>query len=470
MGVFEASREETLPAMRKIALFIFALTLSALPLAPSVHAAPEPARSADSFVDSVGVNIHLHNTDTTYGHFEDIVKPRLVALGVRHVRDGAIDTTFQTYYDRLNAVGKLGIKGLFIIGPRDVSAIGDRDRAFIKDFAKRVPSSIEGYEGPNEYDIEGNHKNDPHWVQTLQQFQAVLYRTVKDTPALKGLSVVGPSLGASHDYGHPPVPDLGASVDYGNAHPYPFGGNPFSDRAGYDTIDWYFGHGNFPADNLDQWPAAFDNARPMFVGKPLMFTETGYFTGTASGSTSESASGKYIPRLVCETFRKGVARTYLYEFLDDHASSADNESNFGLVRADGTPKPAYTALKNLLALLAERGVSPSFRPKSLDYTLTARPVGAYTRTEYVHHLLLQKSDGAFYLLLWHEISDEDVMERPHRQITPPDLPATLTLPASIKHARLFRPFENVTGAALPITAHRITLPVPDQVVVLKLAH
>lgn len=455
--------------MRKIVAFWAALTLSALLLPPSVHAAPEPARSADSFVDSVGVNVHLTYTDTAYGHFDDIVRPRLAALGVRHVRDGAVDTNARTYYDRLNALGRLGIKGLFIIGPRDVNAIGDRDRAFIKDFARRVPASIEAYEGPNEYDIVGNHKGDAHWVQTLQQFQILLYRTVKDTPALKGIAVLGPSLGASHDYGHPPVPDLSASVDYGNAHPYPFGGNPFSDRAGYDTIDWYIGHGNYPADNLDEFPAAFDNARPMFVGKPLIFTETGYYTGTGKGAASEAAFAKYVPRLVCETFRKGVPRTYLYEFLDDHANPGDNESNFGLVRADGTPKAAYTALKNLLALLAERGVSPAFRPQSLDYTLTVSPVGAYTRTQYVHHLLLQKSDGAFYLLLWHEISDEDANVNPHRQITPPDMPATLTLPTAIKHARLFRPWENVTGGALPITGGKITLAVPDQVIVLKLA-
>lgn len=454
-------------SMQKIAALFTALALFALPL--FARAAPEAARSADSFVESVGVNVHLTYTDTAYGHFDDIVKPRLTALGVRHVRDGAVDTGNRAFYDRLNALGKVGIKGLFIIGPRDVNAIGDRDRTFIKGFARRVPSSIEAYEGPNEYDIEGNHKNDPHWVQTLRLFQSVLYQTIKGTPALKGVAAIGPSLGANHDYGHPPMPDLGASVDYGNAHPYPFGGNPFSDRVGYDTIDWYFGHGNFPADNLDQFPAAFDNARPMFVGRPLMFTETGYFTGTGLESVSEAAFAKYVPRLVCETFRKGVARTYLYEFLDERVTPADKESNFGLVRADGTPKAAYTALKNLLGLLAERGVPAGFRPQSLDYTLTVRPVGAYTRTEYVHHLLLQKSDGAFYLLLWHEISDEDVSASPHRQIAPPDMPATLTLPTGIRHARLFRPFENAAGVALPITGGKIALLVPDQVVVLKLA-
>ena len=453
--------------MRKIAALLTVLTLAAL--MPCAQAAPEPARSADSLVDSVGVNIHLHYTDTAYGHFDDIVKPRLVALGVRHIRDNAADTTFQDYYDRLNALGKLGIKGLFVIVPRDVNAIGDQDRDFIRTFARRVPDSIEAYEGPNEYDFESNHKGDPHWVQTLQQFQSVLYRTVKDTPALKGIAVVGPSMGAPHDYGHPPVPDLGASVDYGNAHPYPFGGNPFSDRAGYDTIDWYFGHGNQPSDNLDEFPAAFTDAQPMAVGKPLIFTETGYFTGTAQGAASEAAFAKYAPRLVCETFRKGVARTYFYEFLDERPNPADKESSFGMVRADGTPKAAYTALKNLLALLAERGVSPAFRPKSLDFTLTARPVGAYTRTQYIHHLLLQKSDGAFYLLLWHEISDEDISVSPHRRIAPPALHATLNLPKTIKHARLFQLAGDAAGAALPVTGGKITLDVPDQVVVLKLA-
>lgn len=445
-----------------------ALALSALPLMPGVHAAPEPARSADAFVDSVGVNVHLHNTDTAYGHFDDIVKPRLVALGVRHVRDGAIDTTFQTYYDRHNALGRLGIRGLFITGPRQTGLAGDKDRAFTRDFARRVADSIEGYEGPNEYDIEGNHKGDPHWAQTLQDFQSLLYRTVKSTPALKrSVVVVGPSLGASHD--KPPLSDLGAVVDYGNAHPYPFGGNPFSDRAGYDTIDWYIGHGNQPSDNLDEWPSAFENARPMFVGKPLMFTETGYFTGTGRGAASEAAFAKYVPRLVCETFSRNVARTYLYELMDDTADATNNESNYGLVHADGTPKAAYTDLKNLLGLLAERGVSPTFKPKSLDYALTVSPVGDYTRTKYVHHLLLQKSDGTFYLLLWHEISDEDANVSPHRQISPPDMPAVLTLPPAIRHARLFRPYEDVTGAVVPIRGGKITLAVPDQVVVLKLA-
>ncbi len=454
--------------MKKICRFAILLAFVLLPVI-AASAAPEPARSADAFVDAIGVNVHIHDGDTTYGHFDDIIQPRLLELGVRHIRDGAVDTTWHPFYDRLNGLGKRGIKCLYITGPRDVTAIGDKDRDFLVDFARRVPDSLEAYEGPNEYDIDGNHKGDAHWAQTLQQFQTVLYDTVKTPPALKGVAVLGPTLGMNHDYGHPPVPDMGAVVDYGNAHPYPFGGNPFSDRAGYDTIDWYIGHGNYPGCNLDEATAAFDNARPMFVGKPLIFTETGYFTGTKPGAVSEAVFAKYIPRLVAETFLHGVARTYLYELADIHDNPGDDQSNFGLIHADGSPKAAYTNLKNLIRLLAEPGVSPKFQPHPLDFTMSVSPVGDYTRTQYVHHLLLQKSDGAYFLLLWHEISDEDIAKYPHRPLTPPDMPATITLPPAIQRARLFRPYADMAGTLVTLTGHQISLNVPDQVIVLKLS-
>jgi len=33
----------------------------------------EQAKSADSFVDSIGVATHLRYTDTSYGHYDDVV-------------------------------------------------------------------------------------------------------------------------------------------------------------------------------------------------------------------------------------------------------------------------------------------------------------------------------------------------------------------------------------------------------------
>ena len=51
----------------------------------------EVARPADPFVDFVGVNTHLGYSDTTYGGYEGILKPRLLELGVRHIRDGTFN-------------------------------------------------------------------------------------------------------------------------------------------------------------------------------------------------------------------------------------------------------------------------------------------------------------------------------------------------------------------------------------------
>src|ERR1700760_3076035 len=88
------------------------------------------AISADAFVDSIGVNVHLHNADTPYGNFA-AVREALQTLGVRHIRDGLIDTTWTAYYNRLNELGRLGIKATLITSPK-------QNTALLVDYPKRV--------------------------------------------------------------------------------------------------------------------------------------------------------------------------------------------------------------------------------------------------------------------------------------------------------------------------------------------
>ena len=90
---------------------------------------------------------------------------------------------------------------------------------------------------------------------------------------------------------------------------------------------------------------------------------------------SEAAHAKYMPRLFCEYFRKGIARAYSYEFIDEFEDKAltNREAHFGLLRRDGTPKPAYTAVKNLIAVLQEKGVPTGFKPDVLNYRLQISP-------------------------------------------------------------------------------------------------
>src|SRR3954467_13039837 len=130
--------------------------------------------------------------------------------------------------------------------------------------------------------------------------------------------------------------------------------------------------------------------------KPLMSTETGYYNNPVQfGWIPEHLAAKYIPRLYAEYFNRNIDRAYLYEFANQGPDTTDREQNFGLVRFDLSEKPGYTALKNLIDLTEEPG-APTFAPHSLSYSLA----GSNTS---VHHTLLEKSNGTFYLMVWQDL-------------------------------------------------------------------
>ena len=88
---------------------------------------------------------------------------------------------------------------------------------------------------------------------------------------------------------------------------------------------------------------------------------------------------------------------------------------------DGTAKPAGTAIHNLTTLLADTGANAAtFAPGSLAYTL-----GGTTAND--NTLLMQKSDGSYWLSLWNE------NDAAHN--------VTLTLPAAAQ----IKVFDPLTG-------------------------
>ena len=48
-------------------------------------------RRAYDFVNSIGVNTHFGYYDTQYGLYEEVLRPRLLELGVKHIRDGTFN-------------------------------------------------------------------------------------------------------------------------------------------------------------------------------------------------------------------------------------------------------------------------------------------------------------------------------------------------------------------------------------------
>lgn len=378
------------------------LILQAAPsLVPRSDPLPSKARSADDFVNSIGVNVHLSYFQSPYGKgWDNIVKPKLLALGIRHIRDGGTvlpdDRWMQIVYGRMNDLAGHGVHSDLVIrlAQGEVEAtVSGWDR--LLQFA--LPS-VESFEGLNEHDISRR----PNWVEEVRSSQESLYARVKSDPRTRAMPVYGPSMGRARNAEQ--LGSLGAYMDFGNTHPYPGGLVPLSNLTDHET-----------------------RVSTMIGGKPMVVTETGYHTALdwtgEHPPVTEEAMGRYIPRLLLDYFAAGIDRTYLYEFIDEGTSRANREEAFGMLRADGSEKPAYGAVKNLIGILTDPGVS--FTPGQLDYTVAGDMGGVKT-------LLLQKRDGRFYLILWQEAPSYDVRTKlaaliPDRQMT-----LTLAKPAQLK--------------------------------------
>lgn len=197
-----------------------------------------------------------------------------------------------------------------------------------------------------------------------------------------------------------------------------------------------------------------------------MVTETGYHNAVRdeSGSgISEQAGGKYLPRILLENFNRNIKRTYLYELIDEwpDPKKAEKEKHFGLLRNDGTRKPSYQTIKNLIALLKEPGAN--FRPKRLDYKLSGNMTD-------VHHTLLQKSDGTFYLIVWQDAKSWN--NKDFKDVAIPNRKVTLTLNSLISQAIGYQPMRSVKPIWQSSNRSRriknLPLNVPDHPLVIKL--
>jgi hypothetical protein len=60
----------------------------------------------------------FYDNSVYYQKYNEIVKPKLLELGVRHIRDGGT-ANLNGYLDRLKELGTLGIRTTLIFDPRD---------------------------------------------------------------------------------------------------------------------------------------------------------------------------------------------------------------------------------------------------------------------------------------------------------------------------------------------------------------
>lgn len=454
---------------------------------------------ADVFVDSIGIDTHW-SFPAYVAHLERL-ESFVWASGIRHVRDGLIPNA-------ASDLARHGVRETLVIDPAHGlvpthaywSAAPPKETYAVDDYLKeRVPPGlVDALEMPNELDVFHYlykwHPSDSTTLSTSPSApnyyaaygEAVTkdsWRVMKSDPSLASIKIIGPAIGTQSPSPYPPG-SLYNYVDWGGFHPYPGRANTWTSPQPYDTIPRYYWNSFQPSVNVA--PDPYGGTPLMFTWyqaaftvdghtKPMVATETGYSTAAGSnGGISALAHAKYIPRLYAEYFRSGIIRTFIYELYDEGTDPSNGEQNFGLIYNDLTPKPAYTALASLIHLLAEPGAA--FSPGELEYSLDVQPNGPYTRTKYVHDLLLQKSNGDFYLLLWHEISNTsntDLKGNPlstvQRDISPPSLTTTITLGTGITSATLYSYDQawKLGPSPLVISRNKITVPAEDKISVIR---
>lgn len=363
--------------------------------------------AARDFADSVGVNIHLTYRTTPYGDFERVLSS-LEDLGVRHVRDGLV-VGRPDQEERLNRLADAGIRSTLIMGAPKVDTVADQIAVLERNL--RVAEAIEG---PNEYDVAG----DPNWAPALRRYQRDLYAQVNANPALRDLGVLGPTVART---GNVDVLDgMRDAMDTANIHPYPGGGPPEPALA-----------------------RAHELLTKSTRRSDAVATETGYHNALKAGKghpgVTEAVAADYLPRLFLSAYADGFRRTYWYELVDVAAGDPGREANFGLLRADFEPKPAFTALKNLMRLVSDSGKAAGARRRlRMSISSSPRPV---------RRLLLQKADGTYLLALWQELrlsggARARLDERPAR--------LRVELPQAVARATVYRP----SRSSRPVTRLR----------------
>ena len=309
--------------------------------APAAGAHGVTPKSASAFQDSVGVVTHAVYYDTSYGNWPKVVAS-LRKLGVTHLRDGLYanespewrDWT-ERYYRAVDLAAANGMRFDFGMG-RPGAQIGTIDQ-LVAVAAGRLRHAAEALEAPNEFD---KYVGGRGWAARLKGYDQALYRKVKSVPSLRSLPFVGPSFSTVRS--SKLAGSQSSFMDFGNVHPYTGGRSPD------------------PA----HLKAELGRARAVSGRKPVWATEAGFHNALHARSgqpgVSERVAAVYLLRTFLEHFRSGISRTYAYELLDEKPERAgrDPEQHFGLMRNDFTPKPAFTALRNLLKVVGTGGGTP----------------------------------------------------------------------------------------------------------------
>ena len=287
---------------------------------PSGHAEPEKAKSADSFVDGIGVNTHLLFSNYI-DNLDTAILPRMQEIGIRNIRDGILldDEPFKA---RIRALGAFGVKATFITRPPQLAGLLRR--------VKEMAPFISVLEGPNEPHNEPITYKGLTGMAALKPYQQDLYAAVRANPALAKILVASPGIDWFPAYRS--VGDLDAWCDLGNFHHWPpsTGETPYTATAPTDGL--YRGPGSNPNTGLlkmrerSRRPSRSSLPRP--AGPPPKSSPPPITKGPRSlGHGCIEVQHARHPRALQQ---RGEA-LFIYELIDDYLIPVDVKQHMGLL-------------------------------------------------------------------------------------------------------------------------------------------
>jgi hypothetical protein len=393
----------------------------------------QPISTTSRFLDSVArVNGHLNYEDTSYNNV-DLVVELAKALRLRGWRDGAHgignDDTCSDLYQRQEKLVDLGIKFCVVIDPSE--NLPPLTGEVLNDIYWKMGQRVELWEGMN----EPNNGSPQGWPSKASLWQGQLWSANSTMASFfyGRIKVVAPSLSyLSSSQFQADAKDLGnltPHLDLGNLHAYP-GPNP-------------------PTAAI---PVQEGIISTVSGTKPVVVTECGYSTLPGVGpGVSELAQAKYTPRMLAWYFMNQVQQVYLYELLDLKQDTDQNlEYHWGMVRYDGTVKPAFKALATLFG----RCDTPDCTLIPLDVTLT--------QAVNVKSMLLQKSLNTWSLFIWQEVSVWNGTDQSNDPV-----PVTLSFNGVPHRVTTYLPLSQDTPLDTQVVT-MATLSVPDHLMVVEI--
>jgi len=406
---------------RRNNVFRTAILFPMIAFASTLACSQTAAVKANDFLNTIGVN-----TGICYGSDNPTTVVTLIKqFGIRQIRDDdndnpSCDSTFISVYQQTGA--KFELVPVGTTGQSDITT-------YISDTTTLANAgALLALEGPNEpyYQPVGwngetsSNTASPYWTP-VADYQQALYSQIKSNSVLKNYPVWDLSLGGweSNDVGlqwltipsNPPdastlqMPVGTQYADYANVHNYtseacwivyptfPVANMMWDQESTSETLE---------ADAcvlglfLDYGQTLTANYTLNYLGYtatqlatlPKVSTETGFQESNSNPpfALTDDQIGRLYLDLFLDAVKNGWAYTFLYELHD----SGDG---YGLVSSSYAVRTQGTYLQNFTTILAD--TSSNFTAGSLNYSVPSEPAT-------VHDLLLQKSNGTFYIAVWDE--------------------------------------------------------------------